>query len=198
MPFRWWKNARKVFEDFISEEEEEYILSWLDADTERAPWRESRRVTPLLTRSYALQWHSRTQRSTARRLSRVSQGLRNSSKSVLRSCSCASQSGPVPLPHTNIPTPWPPHMSRPTPFHITARCRRFNGQTRGKRYGVEMDLRLRSVSPASLPMPPWLAPFVARARALHRVLTNYNPNGARIGWGEGLARVGSARGRLAV
>lgn len=84
-----------MFEDFISEDEEAFLLRCLDGDTERRPWRESR----------------------------------------------------------------------------------FNGTSRGKRYGVEMDLRLRSVSPASVPMPEWLAPFTARMRGLHKVLDNYAPNG---------------------
>lgn len=86
----------QVFEEFLSEEEEAFLISSLDGDTEARPWRDSR----------------------------------------------------------------------------------FNGSSRGKRYGVEMDLRLRTVSPASVPMPAWLDPFIERMRTLHRVLANYAPNGA--------------------
>lgn len=96
----------QVFEDFISEEEEAFLLQHLDGDAEGRPWRDSR----------------------------------------------------------------------------------FNGSSRGKRYGVEMDLRLRTVSPASVPMPEWLAPFTARMCTLHRVLENVSPNGEGPSRGRSFAR----------
>jgi hypothetical protein len=49
---------------------------------------------------------------------------------------------------------------------------------RGKRWGVRVDLASRTVSPATVPLPPALATLAARMRARVRALAAFRPNEA--------------------
>jgi len=52
----------------------------------------------------------------------------------------------------------------------------FNGRSRGKSWGVHMNLQQRVVSEATVAFPDWLSPLVARMRVTLPFLEKWDPN----------------------
>lgn len=60
------------------------------------------------------------------------------------------------------------------PFRLS----RWNGQTWGKSWGVQMDMKNRKTTPAAAPLPAFLAPLCERIRGAHPLLRRFTPNHA--------------------